>query len=419
MNSFSFDSALEAVQVDDESVAHVALQHPLIRLVDLLDGNHLHVGGDSVLGAMVEHLLRLGDTADERALESAAREDERERLDRHCLGRRADDHHRSARPEHAEVLVVVVRRGDGIDDDVELAREFLERRLVARALEVGSAEPTRVGLLGLRRAEHRHLRAHRRGQLDAHVAEPAEADDADLVTFLHAGLLQRRVRGDAGAEQRRGGGGVEPWRDAERIALVDDDFRRVAAEGRRLPIHFRSPGGRRHALFAELLEPLATRRAGAARVDHAADARQIAGLEPGNLATDSGDAADDLVAGHHGEDAARPFVARLMDVGVADAAEQDFDGDVVWLRLAPLDRHGGERFTGCWYAPGGYLLHLVAPGWRKPATGVEDREAIAGAKPTRTGWAVQDTFTMLSRRSVAALLAGLLARGAEALDECA
>src|SRR3954454_17645696 len=81
MNSFSFDSALEAVQVDDESVAHVALQHPLIRLVDLLDGNHLDVGGDSVLRAMVEHLLGLGDTADERALEAAAREDERERLD--------------------------------------------------------------------------------------------------------------------------------------------------------------------------------------------------------------------------------------------------------------------------------------------------------------------------------------------------
>src|SRR3954471_8761794 len=57
-----------------------------------------------------------------------------------------------------------------------------------------------------------------------------------------------------------------------------------------------------------------------------------------------------------------------MDVGVADAAEQDFDDDVVWLRLAPLDGHGGERFTGCWYAPGGYLLHLVAPGWRQPAT---------------------------------------------------
>src|SRR3954464_1332945 len=76
MNSFSFDSALQAVQVDDESVAHVALQHPLIRVVDLLDGYHLDVGGDSVLRAMVEHLLRLGDTADRRALEAPARESE-------------------------------------------------------------------------------------------------------------------------------------------------------------------------------------------------------------------------------------------------------------------------------------------------------------------------------------------------------
>src|SRR4051794_13418490 len=55
----------------------------------------------------------------------------------------------------------------------------------------------------------------------------------------------------------------------------------------------------------------------------------------------------------------------------------------------------------------GIFFISVAPGWRKPATGVDDREAIAGAKPTRTGWAVQETFTMLCRRSMAALLAGL------------
>src|SRR3954464_7693996 len=67
----------------------------------------------------------------------------------------------------------------------------------------------------------------------------------------------------------------------------------------------------------------------------------------------------------------------------------------------------------------GIFFISVAPGWRKPATGAEHREAIAGAKPKRTGWAVEDTFTMLPRRSVAALLTGLLAGVAEALDECA
>src|SRR3982750_3582139 len=71
------------------------------------------------------------------------------------------------------------------------------------------------------------------------IVTSAPIDAADLVAFLHAGLLQRRVRGDAGAEQRRGGGRVEPSRDAERIALVDHDFRRVAAEGRGLPVPFR------------------------------------------------------------------------------------------------------------------------------------------------------------------------------------
>jgi hypothetical protein len=35
--------------------------HPLVGFVDLLDRNDLHVGGDVVLAAEVEHLLRLGE----------------------------------------------------------------------------------------------------------------------------------------------------------------------------------------------------------------------------------------------------------------------------------------------------------------------------------------------------------------------
>ena len=45
-------------------------------------------------------------------------------------------------------------------------------------------------------------------------------------------------------------------------------------------------------------------------------------------AADLDDAADDLVAGNHREDRAAPLVARLVDVGVADAAEENLDRDV-------------------------------------------------------------------------------------------
>src|SRR5262245_27979439 len=54
-------------QVDDEPIAHVALHHPVVRLVDPLDRDQLDVRHDSLLRAEVQHLLGLLDTADGRA----------------------------------------------------------------------------------------------------------------------------------------------------------------------------------------------------------------------------------------------------------------------------------------------------------------------------------------------------------------
>jgi len=71
-------------------VLHIGLEHPLLGFVDLLDGDDFHVGGDVVCAAEIEYLLVLGDTADERAGEAAASEQEAEGSDgetRH-LGKR-------------------------------------------------------------------------------------------------------------------------------------------------------------------------------------------------------------------------------------------------------------------------------------------------------------------------------------------
>src|SRR5262249_43061090 len=158
-----------------------------------------------------------------------------------------------------------------------------------------------------------------------------------------APLAKWCARRDAGAEERGGGSRVEARGDAEDVALVHYDSRRVAAEGRRLSVHLGGVVGERGALLAELLEPLCAGSARTAGVDEDAHARDIADAKLGDLAADLRDAADDLVSRNHGIERARPLVARLVDVGVADAAELDVDDDVVRSGLAALDGQRSER----------------------------------------------------------------------------
>ncbi len=50
--------------VNDEAILHIALQHPLIGGVDLLDGNQLNIGDDAMFAAIIQHLLRFPGAAD-------------------------------------------------------------------------------------------------------------------------------------------------------------------------------------------------------------------------------------------------------------------------------------------------------------------------------------------------------------------
>src|SRR5689334_11213826 len=99
--------------------------------------------------------------------------------------------------------------------------------------------------------------------------------------------------------------------------LGHHDASRIAAVGRGLPIHLGAVVGPGRNLGAELLVAAAARAAVAARVDHAAYARQIADLEPGDPLADARHATDDLVTGHHWIHRVAPIPARLVDVGVA------------------------------------------------------------------------------------------------------
>jgi hypothetical protein len=70
------------------------------------------------------------------------------------------------------------------------------------------------------------------------------------------------------------------------------------------------------------------------------------GLNFGDRGADLGDTADDLMARDAGVDRrhdAAPFIADLVEIGVADAAEQDLDLHVVFGWIATRDRRGGKR----------------------------------------------------------------------------
>ena len=59
------------------------------------------------------------------------------------------------------------------------------------------------------RVEQRHVGTQRLGELQRHVAEPAEADDGHLAVLADVPVAERRPGGDTGAQQRRGADEVE------------------------------------------------------------------------------------------------------------------------------------------------------------------------------------------------------------------
>ena len=143
--------------------------------------------------------------------------------------------------------------------------------------------------------------------------------------------------------KRRGSGEVEVRGNMEHEPLVDHDAVRVAAVGdaaEMLVGEVVSEG----QVGAELLEARLALRAGAVGVHQAADRGEVAGLELGDGGADLGDAADDLVAGDAGIDSGHdfaPLIAHLVQIGVADAAVENFDLDVVFGGIAPRDGGGG------------------------------------------------------------------------------
>ncbi len=62
-----------------------------------------------------------------------------------------------------------------------------------------------------------------------------------------------------------------------------------------------------------------------------------------HCAPDLSDCADDFMAGHHGENRSAPFVACLVNIGVADPAVSYLDQDIVGAHITSLKRKGVQR----------------------------------------------------------------------------
>src|SRR6185503_21379285 len=136
-----------------------------------------------MLGTVVEHLLCLGQSADSRSCDAASSSHQRKYSHLGRRGRRADAHHHAVGRQQVQILIVVVLRRYGVDDEVEVTLELLELRGIARQRELMRSETLGIGFLAWRRAEQRHLRSEGRAELYRHVAESAESDDAELVAL--------------------------------------------------------------------------------------------------------------------------------------------------------------------------------------------------------------------------------------------
>src|SRR6266566_3965134 len=188
------------------------------------------------------------------------------------------------------------------------------------------------------------VRSERVSKFYRHVAKSAEADHANFLALGHAPVMHRRVGRDPGAKQRRCRGKIEVGWEAQNEVFIDDDAFGVAAVGHASEVLVRRIEGKNH-VRAELLETSLALCAGAIRIDHAADRGEIPGLVLGDCRPDLDNTADDLVAGDNriirGHELA-PLVADRMEIGVADAAEENFDLHVPVSWIAPADLSGGK-----------------------------------------------------------------------------
>ena len=145
------------------------------------------------------------------------------------------------------------------------------------------------------------------------------------------------------AQSKGGSSEIQVRRDAQNEALVDDDAVGVATIGDAPEVLIRHVKGECE-VRAKLLEADAALIAGSIRVHQATYGGEVPGLELRDCGADFGDAANDFMSRNNrvrGRHEFAPLITHRVEIGVTNAAEQNFDLHVVFGWIAPRDRGGG------------------------------------------------------------------------------
>src|SRR4029453_4516271 len=177
------------------------------------------------------------------------------------------------------------------------------------------------------------------------MAESAETDHSHFLAPGDAPVMHGGVRSDSGTEQRRGCVEVKIRGHAQNKMFINNDAFGVAAVGPASEMLVRGIEGKDH-VRAVLFKASFALRTGTIGIDHTADRDDIARFVLRDCRADLRHTPHDFMTGDNrvnsGHELA-PLVAHRMQIGVADAAEQDFNLHVAISWMATLDLGGGQR----------------------------------------------------------------------------
>src|SRR4029453_6306752 len=135
--------------------------------------NDFDIGSDVVFAAKIEHLLRLGDTANTGPGETAAPHDQAKRrhVERLCWS--TNERKIPIDAEQIEICIDVVIGGYGVEDEIETPGMFLHFIRVAGDHSFVRAEAEGVLLFVRRGGENNDVRIERMSELPPHMSESA------------------------------------------------------------------------------------------------------------------------------------------------------------------------------------------------------------------------------------------------------
>src|SRR6266576_353631 len=178
------------------------------------------------------------------------------------------------------------------------------------------------------------------------MSKPAESNDGDFLPRSRSPVLQRRIESDSRAEQRRARIEWQILRHPQHVVLIHHDSVGISAVSRGT-FFIACVVGPYGSDGAVLLESQPAFRARAAGIDETSHTNLIADFVLGNVLSNRCNDPGDFMSRHHRENRFllifAPFVASLMDIGVADAAILDLDYNVMFPRFPPLKFPWSQR----------------------------------------------------------------------------